>query len=105
MPPQQRRTIDGPSLGEIGRLLEALRDETRAFRVEVNGRFDEIAGTYLRVDVYRAERSASAEYVKGIESRLEKLEGNQAWLVRIIIGTVIAAVLGGLFAASKVIGA
>lgn len=94
-----------PTLGEIGRLLEALREETRAFRTEVNGRFDEIAGTYLRRDVYNAESKAAGAYVELLEGRLEKLEGNQAWLVRIIISTVVLAILGSLFAASKLIGA
>lgn len=106
MPPQQRRTAtDGPTLGEIGRLLEAFREETRAFRVEVNGRFDEIAGTYVRRDVFDAVMLARSEYVKGIEDRLVKLEGNQAWIVRIVISTVVLGLLGGLFAASKAVGA
>lgn len=106
MPAQQRPAAsDSPTLGEIGRLLEALRGETQAFRNEVNARFDEIAGTYVRRDVYDAEARANASYVKGLEERVVTLEGNQAWIARIIIGAVVMAILGGLFAATKLVGA
>lgn len=96
---------DGPSLGEIGRLLETLRDEQRDFRGEVNRKFDQLDSTYLRVAIFDATMLARSQYVKGLEDRIASIEGNLAWGTRIIVGTVIMAVIGGLFAASKVVGA
>lgn len=106
MPTQQpRQAEDGPTLGEIGRLLEALRAETKDFRTEVNVRFDGLSDTYVRKDVFDAVMLARSEYVKGLEERLASLEGNQAWIVRIVVSTVVMALIGGLFAASRLVGA
>lgn len=106
MPPQQRRqTIaDGPTFGEILRRLEEINEGQKEFRTEVNGRFDGLADTYLRRDIFESEQRAAGQYVQGLETRLGKLEANQAWIVRIVISTVVLAVLGGLFAASKLVG-
>lgn len=94
-----------PTLGEIGRLIEAMREEQRDFRAEVNSKFTEFGSTYVRRETFDAIMLARSEYVKGVEDRVSKLEANQAWIVRIVISTVVLALIGGLFAASKAVGA
>lgn len=103
--PEPRRTDDSPTLGEIGRRLDELIDGQREFRAEVNTRFDALADTYVRKDVFDAVMHARSEYVTGLEIRIGKLEGNQSWLVRVLIGALIAGAIGALFAVKNAVGA
>lgn len=104
MPPQQRNSADNPTLGEIGRLLEAFRAEAKAEFTEINRRFDRLDSTYVRKETYEANENARNVYIAGHDTRLSSLEGNQAWIVRIVVSAVVLALIGGLFAASQIVG-
>lgn len=54
-------------------------------------RLDEHDG---RIRTLEAKDAASAVSVKGIERRLDQIEGTLTWLVRLIIGAIILAILG-----------
>jgi hypothetical protein len=104
-PPQPRRSsADNPTLGEIGRLLEAFRAEAKEEFTEINRRFDRLDSTYVRKETYDANENARNIYIAGHDSRISAMESNQAWIVRIVISTVVVALIGGLFAASKMVG-
>lgn len=96
--PRARRA-DDPTLGELGRILTEVRDEQRSFRGEVGERFDKLDTTYVRRDVYDTQLIASAAYLKGLVDRIEELEGTNQWLLRLVVGLVVTALIGGLFAA------
>lgn len=104
--PRQRtpRPSDGPSLSEIGRILEALRGDTETRLDRIEGKFDKLDHTYVRRDLYDAEMRANTAQVEGYRERLAKLEDANQWLVRLVGGTIITAVLGGLFTASRFVG-
>ena len=47
-----------------------------------------------RIRTLETKDAASAVSVKGIERRLDQIEGTLTWLVRLIIGAIILAVIG-----------
>ena len=107
MPPAPRQrasATDGPSLAEIGRVLEALRSDTESRLDRIEGKFDRLDVLYVRRDLYDAEMRALTAQIEGYRVRIDGLEDGNQWLVRLIVGAVITALLSGLFAASKVLG-
>lgn len=102
-PPQQRRAADnaGMSLGEVARLIEALRVDNTVRFDKLDARLDTFDATYVRRETYTADRKGSELYIAGMESRVAKLEGTLQWVLRTAGGGVIAAVIGLFFAASK----
>ena len=72
-------------------------------------RFD---STYIRKDVYdQAQKTAEAEHtaqelkIKNLESRLDDLEDDKKWLVRLVIGFIVLGVLGAVIGFAKAAGA
>lgn len=102
--PPRRVTADNPTLGEIGRLLEAFRAEAGERFDKVDARLDKIDETYLRKETYSANEIARNAYIDGHDKRLGSLESNQAWIVRIVISAVVVGLIGALFAASRLVG-
>lgn len=99
---QQRRDSDnGMSLGEVARLIEALRTDTTGRFDRLDARLDTFDATYLRRETYIADRKAAEIYTGGMESRIGKLEGTLQWVLRSVGGAFIAAVIGLFFVASK----
>lgn len=103
-PRQRASATDGPSLGEIGRLLEAMRVDTSSRFDDIDRKLDRIDATYVRRDLYDAESRARDTQVSSYEKRIQQLEDANQWLVRLVGGTIITAVLGGLFTASRLVG-
>lgn len=71
-----------PSLGELQRTMTALRDDLRSTRHELEKLHDartEIALHTQRLDSHR--------------HRIENLESSLTWVVRLVIGLVLAAVV------------
>ena len=101
---------DEVSLGELSRRLSEVfvRFETLAGRLE--------AGQFVRTDLYvlykenvntqlkaLQDRVASVESAKAdktLEQRVANLEDTNRWLMRLVIGFIILAVLGAVFAAA-----
>jgi len=108
MPPPD----EGVSLGELSRRLTDVftRFEGLARRLE--------EGQFVRTDLYQAEKRSvdasiadlvrkiedldkskvSASDLANTESRLAQLEDDKKWLIRIVLGLVIAAVVGAVLA-------
>ena len=70
--------------GEIARALDSLTEEVRGFRAE-------ITQSYVRKDVYEAEKSNHL-------TRLTVVENRQEWVMRTIGALIFAAIIGGLLA-------
>ena len=97
-------SMDGPSLGEIGRLLERVSTELGDFRTDVNKKFDRIDGTYVRRETYEALATTTATMIAALTADLERMQNSQSWLVRTVGGALIVLVVTGLYGASKVVG-
>lgn len=102
MPPQQRRSpTDGPTLGEVARLIEALRDDTTNRFDRIDSRFDKLDSTYVRKETYDALERSTGILVDGLRQDITRLQNAQQWLLRAIGGAVIVGLVGAFFAASK----
>lgn len=105
MPPQQRRNdADGMTLGEVARLIEALREDTTTRFDRIDSRFDRLDTTYVRKETYDALERSTGILVDGLRQDITRLQNGQQWLLRAIGGAVIMALVGAFFAASKFIG-
>lgn len=91
---QHRLTDDGMSLGEVARLIEALRSDTTGRFDRIDTRLDGYEDTFLRKETYTL-------YTAGLERRVEKLEGTLQWVLRAFGGAFIAGVVTALVAAAK----
>jgi hypothetical protein len=103
VPAQERRTLgnDGMSLGEVARMIEALRADTTTRFDKIDERLDRLDSMYVRRETYTADRKASEVYIAGMESRVAKLEGTLQWVLRTGGGAVLAGIVTALFAAAK----
>lgn len=102
MPPQQRRSNDeGMSLGEVARLIEALRFDTTTRFDKIDDRLGRFEDTHLQVAVYNSDKRATDIYTAGLEARVLKLEGTLQWVLRTTGGAFIVAIITLLFAASQ----
>lgn len=103
MTPPQRRIADnaGMSLGEVARLIEALRADNTVRFDKLDARLDTFDVTYVRRETYVADARAKDLYMDGHDVRLAKLEGTLQWILRTAGGAIIIAVIGVFFAASK----
>lgn len=70
-----------PTLAEIGRQLQELREDLR-----------ELRGELVRTDVYRAEQRTVEQRMHSIETRLAVSEEDRKALRRMVIGAGIAAI-------------
>lgn len=100
---QERRqpSNDGMSLGEVARLIEALRTDTTSRFDKLDDRLDSFDKTYVRRETYEASEEAKRIYIAGMESRLAKLEGTLQWVLRTGGGAFIAGIVAALLAAAK----
>lgn len=58
-----------PSLGELGRLIRALRDDVRDDMAQINLRLDKL----VSADVYAVEKAAMAKDISDLAKALEQL--------------------------------
>ena len=103
MPTTQRPPSngDGMSLGEVARMIEALRADNTSRFDKIDVRLDGLDSTYVRKETYVADRKASEVYIAGMESRVAKLEGSQQWVLRTIGAALITILIAALLAAAK----
>ncbi|MCA1021769.1 hemolysin XhlA family protein [Halobacillus litoralis] len=69
-------------------------DENYVTRDEFN-KLDE------KVDVLQIEQTRTKQRVEHVERKLDKIETNTTWILRLILGAIIAMVLGLLFQAPE----
>lgn len=79
-----RASDGGPTLGEIGRRLDGLSAQVRDIKTDLNA-------TYLRRDVYEAERRAHEQEMRGAVTRIDAIEQGKKWGFRTIVTSVVAA--------------
>lgn len=90
---------DDITLGELGRNLNALRDEIGKLREAFTG--------YVVIGVYQAEQRLMEDKVTNLQAQtkaeianvradLEELKSSRDWLVRTIIALVIVTVMGAV---------
>jgi hypothetical protein len=87
-------TVPGsePTLGEIGRTLVLLRDDT----ADIRRQLEKLDGTYVRRDVYE-------EANRNRDARIADLEATHVWLIRTVGGLVLTAT-GAVLVAFRVVG-
>lgn len=103
MPTQQQRD-DGMSLGEVARLIEALREDTTTRFDRIDLKFDRLDSVYVRKETYDALASSTGLLIDALRSDVTRLQNSQQWLLRTLGGAVIIAIVGAFFAASQFIG-
>lgn len=62
-----------PSLGELGRLIRALRDDVREDMQAINQRLDKL----VSADVYAVEKAAMAKDISDLTKTVEQLKAKQ----------------------------
>ena len=66
--------IDEPvTLGELGRLIQALRGDVRDDMAQINARLDRL----VSIDVYTAEKTAMSKDIADLTKALEQLAAKQ----------------------------
>lgn len=124
MPPQGE--ADGVGVGELSRQVQqtllrfeglAARLETQFVRVETYEMYKQLVDQAIKSlqDTTKTlataettknlrdevERRASIGQVESLEQRLEQLEDDRKWMVRLIMSFIILSVLGAVFVVSK----
>lgn len=100
--------MDEPTLGEVNRRLASVAEQISKLATAIEALQAAIAITYVRQDVYRAEKEvlvnilknerAAVELLeKSITEQIESLEEWKDWSLKIIVGAVILAVLALIF--------
>ncbi|MET9516376.1 hypothetical protein [Streptomyces sp. NPDC002994] len=90
---------DEPSMsnGELGRLIQSLREDMREDMGQLNLRLDKV----VPVDVYTIEKTTITERVSALETQREKdaerIIATRRWMVGVVI-TVVVALLPYLIA-------
>ncbi|MFC9248057.1 hypothetical protein ACFT7S_29755 [Streptomyces sp. NPDC057136] len=81
---------DEPSNGELGRLIQALRDDVREDLGNLNGRLD----SFVSQDVYTIEKTQIDSRVATLETKREqdadRLVATRRWMIGVVITVVVA---------------
>lgn len=83
---------DEPSMsnGELGRLIQSLREDMREDLGQLNSRLDKV----VQVDVYTIEKTTISERVTALETQREKdaerILATRRWMVGVVITVVVA---------------
>lgn len=81
---------DEPSNGELGRLIQALRDDVREDLGALNTRLD----TFVSQDVYTIEKTQLGSRVTTLETKREqdadRLVATRRWMIGVVITVVVA---------------
>jgi len=81
---------DEPSNGELGRLIQALRGDTRDDFAQLHARLDRV----VPMDVYTVEKNQIADRVSALESQREKDAERVTATRRWLIGAVVLPLVG-----------
>jgi phage host-nuclease inhibitor protein Gam len=73
-------SVDEPSLGELGRLIRALRDDVRDDMAQINQRLDKL----VSADVYAVEKAAMVKEITELTKAVQQLAAKQEQDVRAI---------------------
>lgn len=65
--------VDEPSLGELGRLIQALRGDVRDDMAQINSRLDRL----VSADVYAVEKAAMSKDISDLVKAVEQLSAKQ----------------------------
>lgn len=65
--------VDEPSLGELGRLIQALRGDVRDDMAGINARLDRL----VSIDVYAVEKAALVKDISDLEKTVQQLTAKQ----------------------------
>ncbi len=80
------------SNGELGRLIQSLREDMREDLGQLNSRLDKV----VQVEVYNIEKTTIAERVAALETQREKdaerILATRRWMIGVVI-TVVAVLL------------
>lgn len=79
---------------ELLRYLRESIDATRELRGAVDQLRTEISQTYVRKDVYEADRRADAEAGSKLSGEVNALIRLRDWALKLVVGAVILALLG-----------
>lgn len=71
---------DEPSLGELGRLIQALRGDVRDDMAQINQRLDRL----VSMDVYTVEKAAIAKEITDLTKAVEQLAAKEEQDVKTI---------------------
>jgi hypothetical protein len=71
---------DEPTLGEINRSVQDVKNELRAMR-----------GELVRGDVYTANRSADDLRIRAVEADLKRIEDDRSAMRRLVYGAIFSA--------------
>lgn len=74
-----------PTLGELHRTMQSLRDDLRSTQVELR-----------RIADVRTDIAVARTHLDEHRDRLDELEASLRWVVRLVLGAVIAAALTAL---------
>ena len=77
------------TLGEIGRALDALIVEVRDLPAKLEQ-------TYVRQDVYSADKTAASSERESLVRRVTALESRSEWVIRTVGALIIAAIIAGI---------
>ncbi|WP_455360031.1 hypothetical protein [Streptomyces sp. SYSU K21746] len=79
-----------PSNGELGRLIQSLREDWREDLEQLNRRLDKV----VPVDVYTIEKNQLGERVTALETQREKdaerIIATRRWMIGVVITVVVA---------------
>ena len=81
---------DEPTLGELGRLIQALRGDMRDDLAQLNTRLDKV----VPMDVYTVEKNQITDRVAALESQREKDAERMTATRRWLIGAVVLPLVG-----------
>lgn len=85
---------NGLTQRELLRYLKESIDATRELRAAIDQLRGEIASTYVRKDVYEADRRADSEAGRDLNDRVNSLVSLRDWALKIVVGAVLLALLG-----------
>lgn len=81
---------DEPSNGELGRLIQSLREDWREDMGQLNQRLDKV----VPVEVYNIERNQLAARVTALETQrekdAEKMTATRRWMIGVVITVALA---------------
>lgn len=84
-------------------ILQELARRLDEVTSRLEGGLNRLDGTYVRKDVWTeaqgtiaAERTRQSDKIAVLETRVDELENDKQWLVRLVIGFIIVGILGAV---------
>ena len=58
---------------------------------------EEVRDHEVRIRVLERDNTANTQRIEALEKKMDKIESNTTWILRLVIGAIIAALLGLIF--------